>query len=235
MFFLLNPVLFITTNMLLLYTFRRDLFKKFIVFSYINIVKFKIISETYYLDFKQRYLTNKPNKEESVPKELDEDCYLLIYVNPDNTCDEQVCIEEEMMNKQIVPLEYIQQEKHRVEEYENMAFLAFFCSHIGDTLYYFRIHENTTEDDLEELTIAEQPFIQIDLLQNEEEINIKDKLKGFYLKNNKILDREFLIWFVDRFLNKELHEEYSVNIIDSEANMFQINNNETQVSNSIIL
>jgi hypothetical protein len=161
MFFLLNPVLFMATNMLLLYTFRRDLFKKFIVFSYINIVKFKIISETYYLDFKQRYLTNKPNKEESVPKELDEDCYLLIYVNPDNTCDEQVCIEEEMMNK--------------------------------------------------------------------------DKLKGFYLKNNKILDREFLIWFADRFLNKELHEEYSVNIIDSEANMFQINNNETQVSNSIIL
>ena len=140
-----------------------------------------------------------------------------------------------MMEKQIVPLEYIQQEKLRIDEFENVAFLAFFCSHIGDTLYYFRIHENTKEDDLNELTITEQPFIQIDLLQNEEEINIKDKLKCFYLKNNKILDREFLIWFVDRFLNKELHEEYSVNIIDNEVNMFQLKNDETQVSNSIIL
>lgn len=235
MFFLMTPILFIATNMWLLYTFRRDLFQKLIVFSYINIVKFKIISESYYLDFKQRYLTNEPNEETSISQELKEDFYLLIYVNPDNTCDEEVHREEEMMEKQIVPLEYIQQEKLRIDEFENVAFLAFFCSHIGDTLYYFRIHENTKEDDLNELTITEQPFIQIDLLQNEEEINIKDKLKCFYLKNNKILDREFLIWFVDRFLNKELHEEYSVNIIDNEVNMFQLKNDETQVSNSIIL
>ena len=237
MFFLLTPVLFIATNVWLLYTFRNDLFKKMVIYTYINIVKFKIISESYYLDFKQKYLTNSCENEENEVQEREEDCYLLIYVNKDNTCDEQVFSEDELFEeKQEEPLNYIFKESERLKDDDTYAdFLCFYCTHIDEKMYYYRIDDSTTEEELENITLCKQPFIEIDLIQNDLEISLKHRLEQFYLSKNKILDYSFLVWFIDRFCRITLKEEYVIKIIDKEVNMFELKNSESQVCKSIIL
>ena len=238
MFSFLHQFVLLQVIYFLLYTFRYDIFKKLLVYSYINVVKFKIITESYYLDFKQKYLTNSlENKENQEVQERNENCYLLIYVNKDNTCDEQVFSENELFQeKQEDPLTFIYKESDRIKNDDTYVdFLSFYCIHIDDKLYYYRIDESTSEEELENIKICEIPFIEIDLLQNNQEISLKKRLELFYLKKNKILDYSFLVWFLDRFCKMTLDEKYVIKIIDKEVNMFEIKNSETQVCNSIIL
>ncbi len=238
MFFLFTPFWFITGNLFLLYTFRYDIFKKLLVYSYINIIKFKIITESYYLDFKQKYLTSSSeNQENQQIQQRNENCFLLIYLNKDNTCDEQVfTLDEIFQEKQEDPLTFIYKESDRVKNDNTYVdFLSFYCIHIDDKLYYYRIDESTSEEELQNIEICELPFLEIDLLQNNQEISLKKRLELFYLTKNKILDYSFLVWFLDRFCKITLDEKYVIKIIDKEINMFELKNNETQVCESIIL
>lgn len=230
---------FFSLNLWLLYVYRNNLFQKIVVYSYINIVKLKIISESYYLNFKQKYLTNSSNDKNDLQQHQG-NSLLFIYVTKDNLCDEQVFYEEELeelfnSSKPDI-LEFVKKERDYINEEEKYgSFMAFYCKHINNNLYYYRIHENTSHEDIKSISICETPFIGIDLIYNNKEISLKEKLNSFYLSKNKILDHAFLVWFVERFCNIDLSDEYIVKIIDNEVNMFELKKNESQICKSIIL
>ena len=68
----------------------------------------------------------------------------------------------------------------------------------------------------------DKPFIQIELCQGEMKQSIHKKLESFYIESNKLLDESFLNWYVRTFYSILLEDEYSLRIIDSDINMFNI-------------
>ena len=85
--------------------------------------------------------------------------------------------------------------------------------------YYKRI------DDKKELVNyniekLENIFLQVELEQNDTRIPIHGNLKQFYLKGNKILDKNFLLWYLKKFYYLDLENDYTLHIIDSDINIF---------------
>ena len=66
-------------------------------------------------------------------------------------------------------------------------------------------------------------FLQVELEQGGDRISIHNNLEEFYLDKNKILDKVFLEWYLKKFYYMDLHSSYKLHIIDSEINMFNIN------------
>ena len=102
------------------------------------------------------------------------------------------------MNKYLVKMNYFKKNKKtllllfikKVTELKNddtyVDFLSFYCIHIDDKLYYYRIDESTSEEELENIKICEIPFIEIDLLQNNfQEISLKKTFRTILFKKNK--------------------------------------------------
>ena len=83
-------------------------------------------------------------------------------------------------------------------------------------------------NDKEEINInikmkkIKKPFIQIELCQGETKQSIHNKLESFYIEGNKLLDESFLNWYAITFYSILLEDAYSLRIIDSDINMFNI-------------
>ena len=52
-----------------------------------------------------------------------------------------------------------------------------------------------------------------------------DNLEHFYVEGNKLFDKKFLKWYIQKFYGIELNEHYILHIIDTEINMFDLKNN----------
>lgn len=88
-----------------------------------------------------------------------------------------------------------------------------------DTEYYKRI---TDKNQLTSYNFdkGNKVFLQVEIEQNGERISIHDNLDQFYLNNNKILDKNFLKWYLNYFYSMELSSDYKLHIIDSDINIF---------------
>lgn len=87
---------------------------------------------------------------------------------------------------------------------------------------YKRIHEKgeiMCEHNFEEVT---KPFLSVEIEQNNNRVAIHDKLKGFYIKGNMLLDKVFLKWYLEEFYGMNLDDDYKIHIIDSNIEMHKI-------------
>ena len=85
-------------------------------------------------------------------------------------------------------------------------------------------YENISQLDNIELE-KEKLFLQItynDL--NNKEIEIHNKIKFFIVEGNEILSKKFLQWFMKENYNIEIPDNYTIQIIDDDINMFDIKN-----------
>ena len=72
-------------------------------------------------------------------------------------------------------------------------------------------------------TTVEKPFVQVELVQNDNTLDIHEKLNDFYVSDNVILDKSFLKWYVGHFFDTELEEDYILKIFDKDVNLFEMN------------
>ena len=87
---------------------------------------------------------------------------------------------------------------------------------------YKRIHEKgeiMCEHNFEEVS---KPFLSVEVEQNNNRVAIHDKLKGFYIKGNMLLDKVFLKWYLEEFYGMNLDDDYKIHIIDSNIEMHKI-------------
>ena len=87
---------------------------------------------------------------------------------------------------------------------------------------YKRIHEKSEipcEHNFEEVS---KPFLSVEIEQNNNRVAIHDKLKGFYIKGNMLLDKVFLKWYLEEFYGMNLDDDYKIHIIDSNIEMHKI-------------
>ena len=87
---------------------------------------------------------------------------------------------------------------------------------------YKRIHEKGEIDCDYNFEITNKPFLSIEIEQNNNRVAIHDKLKGFYIKGNMLLDKVFLKWYLEEFYGMNLEDNYKIHIIDSNIEMHKI-------------
>ena len=258
--FLLYSKIFLGSYFLFLYFYDYSLFNSEAARLYWNVMKAKCYLE-YQYESNIKCLTNNKheNAEEEEEEEEEEDTFLLIFMDKNGEFKEYTYTLEELEDNEdnLDVLEYIQQKilymNHNEEtetdkdqeesgtenDYENnnqtITNLAFVRKVINGHLYYFRIHDTTTLEHIENIELVDKPFIQVELEHNNKTIDIKEELEQFYVSKNKILDKTFLTWFMYSFYGLRLEEEYKVNIIDDSVNMITLTNKNTGVSNSIVL
>jgi len=93
----------------------------------------------------------------------------------------------------------------------------------SDNLKYkiFHNHEDLIKSDIEWVAL-EKPFVQIELEQDGEVIDIHKHLDKFYIVGNSILSKPFLGWYLKSWYNTELCDEYTLKIFDKDVNLFSI-------------
>ena len=69
---------------------------------------------------------------------------------------------------------------------------------------------------------VDKPFLSVEVEQNNNRVAIHDKLKGFYIKGNMLLDKVFLKWYLEEFYGMNLEDDYKIHIIDSNIEMHKI-------------
>jgi len=97
-----------------------------------------------------------------------------------------------------------------------------------DLLCFKRLRKDDLEDwstreksDVE--LFKEVPFVQVEYKFGEDEtLDIHSNLKGFYMNDNTILDKQFLEWFLARFYNRTLDDNYELHIFDKDVNLLKI-------------
>ena len=98
----------------------------------------------------------------------------------------------------------------------------------NDTKMYKRIKNKKDISGNIDICKVEKPFIQVELsIDNiDEKVTIHKNLECFYVNDNDILDKTFLTWYAKTFYDITVNDNYKLNIIDSDVNMFNINEEE---------
>jgi len=105
---------------------------------------------------------------------------------------------------------------------DNNFELMFLKKTENDNILYKRLNDKGEIDINIKMKKIDKPFIQIELCQGEMKQSIHKNLEFFYIEGNRLLDESFLNWYVRRFYSILLEDEYSLRIIDSDINMFNI-------------
>ncbi len=87
---------------------------------------------------------------------------------------------------------------------------------------YKRIHEKGEINCEYNFETTTKPFLSVEIEQNNNRVAIHDKLKGFYIKGNMLLDKIFLKWYLEEFYDMNLEDDYKIHIIDSNIEMHKI-------------
>ncbi len=67
-------------------------------------------------------------------------------------------------------------------------------------------------------------FMNIEFVQNNKHINIKNHLYSFLVVGNRLFTKDFLKWYLKRYYGVELEDEYEVNIMDNNINYLNLKN-----------
>ena len=73
-----------------------------------------------------------------------------------------------------------------------------------------------------EFRSVENPFLLIELDAKGDKMSIQYDIDKFYLRDNTILDYDFLQWYMNYWYSIDLSEEYTIQIIDENIKMWSI-------------
>ena len=141
--------------------------------------------------------------------------------------------EEEEINK--INLEGINGEGafeyFEIEENENMGevelsdFKILFVEHEEDDKVYY---ENVSNDvDIKSLfekgvEKVKRQFLQIELEQDDEKVDIHEHISKYYVKNNTLFSKIFMEYYMEKYYEKSIKDDYKINIIDKNIKLLSI-------------
>jgi len=130
--------------------------------------------------------------------------------------------------------EFSKIKKITIETFSNGILFFRFKHHDSNTVKFQRIVDATTIEHLHHVEECKNPFIQVEITENETTIDILKDLNPFFLKHNNILDKIFLEWFIYYYYNRIIDDNYKLHIIDNEVNTILLTK-DNNVFNKIIL
>ena len=145
--------------------------------------------------------------------------------------------EEEDINK--INLEGIngdgEFEYFEIEENENMTneelsdFKILFVEHEEDgKIYYENISNDINIESLFERGVepVKRQFLQIELEQGDEKVDIHEHISKYYVKNNALFSKIFMEYYMEKYYENPVKDGYKINIIDKDITLLSID--ETQ-------
>jgi hypothetical protein len=107
--------------------------------------------------------------------------------------------------------------------------LKLIEKNIDNVTYYKRLYEKDLNNLIKDNHfffgfLDEKPFLQVSFDDGVKKTDIHLELKPFFIDRSRILDHKFLIWFMDKFFNYNMINDYQLNIIDNNINMICLNN-----------
>jgi hypothetical protein len=145
--------------------------------------------------------------------------------------------EEEEINK--INLEGIngdgEFEYFEIEENENMTneelsdFKILFVEHEEDgKIYYENISNDINIESLFERGVepVKRQFLQIELEQGDEKVDIHEHISKYYVKNNALFSKIFMEYYMEKYYENPVKDGYKINIIDKDITLLSID--ETQ-------
>jgi len=104
----------------------------------------------------------------------------------------------------------------------NVDLLMLKKSLCDDTKYkIFHKYQELIKSDTD-WVILEKQFVQVELEQNNEVIDIHKYLDQFYIVGNNILSESFLRWYMKLWYDIKLSDEYTLKIFDKDVNLFSL-------------
>lgn len=102
---------------------------------------------------------------------------------------------------------------------------------INGTKFYKRLYEtdlnNLIKDNHFFFGFLDKPFLQVCYKDGKKNMDIHLNLKPFYINRSRILDRKFMIWFMDKYYDYDIrNEDYTLSIMDNMVVMFELKDNQ---------
>jgi len=161
------------------------------------------------------YLTGYLNEIEKIGDEI-------ISNNMVNTDEERDrYIHYSMKPDESIVSSFVNEQTRQEIRQANKTDLELVQTKINDDKYY-KILEETDVLPIKEYQPLEKLFIQVELEQKNKKLCIHEHLDNFYLVGNKLFTKPWLKWYLNKFYNEELEEEYTLHIIDKDVNIFTI-------------
>ena len=121
---------------------------------------------------------------------------------------------------------YVNEEIREEIKKKHTTDLELVVTKINNKRYYKTINSSESLPITEFLPLEKQ-FIQVEIEQNNKKQCIHEYLDRFYLVNNKLFTKAWLKWYMKRFFNENLEDNYTIHIIDKDVNLFKIKETES--------
>lgn len=201
-----------------------DDIKKYLMFKGLDILNIYNKSKRYLNDFLKRCQTEEDDNEEE-----NKDTYKIVLLNNKNEIIKGLLIYE---NEEDYYLEDENDELYNnIENAKNI-----FISNYNDNKYIqikndeldFNDDEkimNSLRKKLENIKYDTKIFLNVQLLNGDNEHDLNHILDKYYVVGNKILNKNFIEFILkeEDIMNEELNENYKINIIDKNVRMIELN------------
>ena len=116
---------------------------------------------------------------------------------------------------------------------EDMKISFSLLKNDNKTYYQRLVNDKSFEElyeDEENLELCSRQFLQIELINGNEKVDIHEHISKYYVNNNVLFDEEFMNYFMKKWYNMELESDYKINIIDKNIKLLSL-----ESENSILL
>ena len=118
-------------------------------------------------------------------------------------------------------------DKNSIEEEKKNMDVIFLKTRKGNEILYHRIEESDLNNlEAIEFNKVDKLFLQVELIDKTSEenkiIDIHHNLDKFYIDGNKLLDKNFLEWYLSYFYKIKLPEYYELRIFDKDINLISL-------------
>ena len=116
---------------------------------------------------------------------------------------------------------------------EDMKISFSLLKNDNKTYYQRLVNDKSFEElyeDEENLELCSRQFLQIELINGNEKVDIHEHVSKYYVNNNVLFDEEFMNYFMKKWYNMELESDYKINIIDKNIKLLSL-----ESENSILL
>lgn len=116
---------------------------------------------------------------------------------------------------------------------EDMKISFSLLKNDNKTYYQRLVNDKSFEElyeDEENLELCSRQFLQIELINGNEKVDIHEHVSKYYVNNNVLFDEEFMNYFMKKWYNMDLESNYKINIIDKNIKLLSL-----ESENSILL
>ena len=114
-------------------------------------------------------------------------------------------------------------------DFENDFDILFLQINENNKMYYKEIDQdnfNFEEFYNYELNKLDRQFLQVELCEEKEKLDIHEYISYYYINGNNLFSKYFMKYYMKKWYNKDLCDNYKINLIDKNIKLLVLNEKE---------